>query len=147
MSEPFVPDAFEIPLGVEGPGFHLEPLGPAHNERDHEAWMTSIEHIRATPGMEGRDWPAPMTLEENMADMEMHAAEFDDRSSFTYSILDGDEVIGCVYIYPGHADIDAEVRSWVTNDRADMDPLVWETLSRWLTEDWPFRSIAYASRV
>ena len=32
--------------------------------------------------------------------MEMHYREFVERKSFTYSILDGDEVIGCVYIYP-----------------------------------------------
>ena len=39
-----------------------------------------------------------MTLEQNLADMEMHAKEFVDRESFTYSILDGDVVIGCVHL-------------------------------------------------
>ncbi|MGB7859360.1 MAG: N-acetyltransferase [Acidimicrobiia bacterium] len=147
MSAPFVPTDFDVPTTFEGPGFHLEPLGPVHNERDHEAWISSIDHIRATPGMEWRSWPSPMTLEENMADMEMHAREFDGRHSFTYSILDGEAVIGCVYIYPGADGSDAHVRSWVTESRPEMDSIVWKALNGWLRRVWPFRSISYASRV
>ena len=109
--------------------------------------MSSIEHIRATPGMEGGRWPRPMTIEENMADLEGHAREFADREAFAYSVLDGDEVIGCLYIDPakdgGH---DAEVRSWVTASRADLDPVVWRSVSEWLAERWPFENVAYASR-
>jgi hypothetical protein len=123
MSEPFVPTDFEVPLTFDGPGFHLEPLHPVHNERDYQAWMSSIEHIKATPGMEGRMWPRPMTLHENMADMEMHAKEFTDREGFTYSILDGDIVIGCVYIQPAKDDHDAAVRSWVTESDPRWTPL------------------------
>lgn len=145
VSEPFVPTDFEVPLRFHGPGFHLEPLGPVHNERDYRAWMSSIEHIKATPGMDGRSWPSPMTLEENLADMEMHAAEFANRESFTYSILDGDVVIGCVYIYPSDDDCDAVVRSWVTESRAEMDHVVREALRGWLAAEWPFGEISYAS--
>jgi len=143
----FVPDDFEVPAEFEGPGFRLEPLGPVHNERDHEAWMSSIEHIRATPGMEGGGWPRPMTIDENMADLEGHAREFADREAFAYSVLDGDDVIGCLYIDPaedeGH---DATVNSWVTASRAEMDPVVWRAVSDWLTERWPFENVAYATR-
>jgi hypothetical protein len=147
MSEPFVPPDFEAPSTFAGPGFHLEPLGPVHNERDHEAWMSSIDHIRSTPGMDWRKWPTPMTLEENLTDMETHAREFEDRVGFTYSILDGDDVIGCVYIYPDdRPDVDARVRSWVRVSRAEMDAEVWRSLSRWLAEEWPFERIDYAPR-
>ena len=146
MSEPFIPTDFEVPLTFVGPGFHLEPLDPVHNERDYQAWMSSIEHIKATPGMDWRRWPRPMTLQENMADMEMHAKEFTDREGFTYSILDGDMVIGCVYIYPAEDNHDADVRSWVTEGRPEMDPVVWETLSGWLATEWPFRRFSYADR-
>ncbi|REK13115.1 MAG: N-acetyltransferase [Actinobacteria bacterium] len=146
MSTSFIPDDFEVPRQFFGPGFHLEPLGPEHNERDHEAWMSSIEHIRSSPGMNFRSWPAPMSLEENLADMEMHAREFEERKSFTYSILDGDEVIGCVYIYPGETSDSANVRSWVRESRAAMDTIVRESLDDWLREMWPFSQIAYAVR-
>ena len=114
-----VPDDFDVPVAFEGPGFRLEPLGPIHNERDHEAWMSSIEHIRATPSLRGWTWQSPMTIEENMVDLEGHAREFADREAFAYSVLDGDDVIGCLYIDPaedeGH---DAKVTSWVTASRA-----------------------------
>jgi hypothetical protein len=146
MSEPFVPTDFKVPLTFNGPGFHLEPLDPVHNERDYQAWMSSIEHIKATPGMDWNSWPIPMTLKENMADMEMHAKEFTDRESFTYSILDGDMVIGCVYILPTKTDYDAAVRSWVTESRSEMDPVIWETLNEWLPAEWPFGEYSYASR-
>lgn len=146
-SSPLVPEAFAAPLSFAGPGFHLEPLAPIHNERDHEAWMASIDHIRKTPGMDWVSWPTPMSLADNMADMEMHYQEFVDRKSFTYSILDGDEVIGCVYIYPDDGGSDAHVRSWVKASRAEMDEVVWSSLSKWLVEDWPFDSIRYQSRL
>lgn len=147
MSDPFVPADFEVPLRFEGTGFHLEPLGPEHNRRDHEAWMSSIDHIRSTPGMEGWDWPTPMTLDENLDDMNMHAREFVERKSFTYSVLDGDEVIGCVYIYPSDSpDHDAQVRSWVAASRAEMDVIVWREVSEWLEAEWPFSSFSYDPR-
>ncbi len=146
MAEPFVPAGFDVPLAFDGPGFHLEPLGPTHNQRDHEAWMSSIDHIRTTPGMEDWDWPAPMTLEENMADMDMHARHFVEQAGFTYSILDHDDVIGCVYIYPTKEGDGAQVRSWVRESRAEMDTIVWRALSDWLGKQWPFRSITYAPR-
>jgi hypothetical protein len=143
----FVPADFEVPVSFQGPGFHLEPLAPVHNERDHQAWMNSIEHIRATPGMDWTSWPTSMTLERNLEDMEMHYGEFVERKSFTFSILDGDDVIGCVYIYPdAEGDFDAHVRSWVSKDRAEMDAVVWRSLSAWLLEDWPFETIRYEAR-
>lgn len=147
MASPLVPDDFDVPLTFNGPGFHLEPLAPVHNERDHAAWMSSIDHIKATPGMDWSSWPTPMTVDKNMADMEMHYREFTERKSFTYSILDGDEVIGCVYIYPSKsAGYDAEVRSWVRASRSEMDRVVWTSLSDWLSRVWPFRGVSYAER-
>lgn len=143
----FVPDDFVVPTRFDGPGFQLEPLGPVHNERDHQTWMSSIDHIRATPGMEEGAWPTPMTLDENMSDLEGHAREFTERDAFAYSVLDGEEVIGCIYINPaddGHHD--AQVRSWVSASRADMDPVVWRSVNEWLLESWPFDSFSYASR-
>ena len=147
MREPLVPDSFDVPTRFQDEGFHLEPLGPEHNERDYEAWMSSIDHIRSTRGLQDWDWPTPMTLEQNLGDLEDHARDFRERSGFTFSILDGDEVIGCVYIYPPRSDgYDAKVRSWVRASRAEMDAVVWRSLSTWLTTEWPFEQIDYAPR-
>ena len=99
----FVPDGFAVPRELVTEEFRLEPLGPQHNAGDYEAWMSSIDHIRATPGFEGWRWPDPeMTAEQNLGDLQRHAEEFAQRSGFTYTVLEGGSgrVIGCVYIYP-----------------------------------------------
>jgi RimJ/RimL family protein N-acetyltransferase len=147
---PFVPDDFEPPRGLAAPEFVLEPLGPQHNESDYPAWSSSIAHIRATPGYADSKWPREMTLDENLADLERHARDFESRKGFTYTVLDrqGGEVIGCVYIYPPREGEpgDAAVYSWVTADRAALDEPLWRTVSAWLRDAWPFREPVYAAR-
>jgi len=49
-ADEFVPVGFAPPTSLATDQFHLEPLGPQHNQADHAAWMSSIEHIRSTPG-------------------------------------------------------------------------------------------------
>ncbi len=147
MDPSFVPADFTIPTQFEGEGFRLEPLGPQHNERDYAAWTPSIDHIRSTPGFQDSAWPHPMSPEANLGDLERHAHDFANRSGFTYSILDGDEVIGCLYIYPARTvDGDASVKSWVTERRAEMDMIVWRDVSTWLRDQWPFRNPVYDRR-
>jgi RimJ/RimL family protein N-acetyltransferase len=143
----FVPDDFQPPLRLVVDHILLEPLGPEHNEDDHEAWSSSIEHIRATPGFADGRWPRPMTLEENRADLERHARDFAARSGFTYTVLDPSDrsVIGCVYIYPDNkGGDDAVVASWVRATHAGCDVALRELVSRWLVEAWPFGRIGYA---
>ena len=144
----FVPPGFDVPTGLGTPWFSLEPLGPEHNERDFHAWTSSIGHIRATPGYEGRSWPHPMTLEENLGDLEMHARDFRDRVGFTYTVLDAEgDAVGCVYIYPAEDDEhDARVLSWVRASRGELDPVLWREVSSWLEREWPFERVAYAPR-
>ena len=99
----FVPAGFEPPHGLEADAFRLEPLGPEHNERDYAAWSSSIEHILGSPGYGPESsWPRPLSLEENLGDLERHARDFAERTGFTYTVLDSDDdVIGCVYVLPG----------------------------------------------
>ena len=145
----FVPPDFDVPLRLEAPEFALEPLAPEHNERDHDAWTSSAEHIHATPGWEESSWPREMTLEENRRDLERHAEDFRRRTGFTYTVLsrpDGD-VVGCVYIYPvADSDYDARVLSWVRASRAELDIPLWRAVSDWVESDWPFRKVEYAAR-
>ena len=141
----FVPDGFEPPRGLETSDFRLDPLGPEHNERDHEAWSSSIEHIRASPGYPDGSWPHPMSLAENLADLERHAGDFAALRGFTYTVLDaGDDVIGCVYVYPAEDDLyDASVQSWVRVSRAELDPVLRAAVAEWLASSWPFRRPLY----
>lgn len=110
--------------------------------------MSSIDHIRATPGFSGRDWPKEMSLEANRQDLIDHARDFEERVGFTYSVLDVDEVIGCVYIYPSRDnEHDANIRSWVTEAHKELDIELWSTVSDWITTAWPFTNPEYAPRV
>lgn len=148
---PFVPSAFVVPQGLSDQLFLLEPLGPQHNEADYAAWTSSIEHIRATPGFSERSWPHEMAIEENLADLESHARDFEARTGFTYSVLDPGSrvVVGCVYIYPLRPpddNVDATVRSWVRTASAQLDVPLWRAVTRWLAGDWPFTRIEYAAR-
>jgi hypothetical protein len=141
----FVPVGFEPPLGLATESFRLEPLGPAHNERDYAAWSSSIDHILASPGY-GPDsrWPHPMSLEENLGDLVRHDRDFAERKGFTYSVLDGDEVVGCVYVYPsGDGAHDADIRSWVRESRAGLDRSLREAVVAWLASEWPFERPLY----
>ncbi|WP_328926315.1 N-acetyltransferase [Streptomyces sp. NBC_00190] len=148
----FVPADFEVPRALTEDAFRLEPLGEQHNVRDLAAWTGSIEHIRATPGFVGRGWPPVegMSAEANGGDLARHARDFAERRGFTYTVLEGDdEVIGCLYMYPGKDDPDSvQVSSWVRADRAHLDLPLYEAVSRWLREAWPFEHgrIDYAPR-
>jgi hypothetical protein len=155
--ELFVPEDFAVPEGLTTGEFRLVPLGPQHNEPDYAAWTASMDHIQATPGFVGRDWPHPMCLEDNLRDLERHAQDFAGRRGFTYTVLGAGtgtgDVIGCVYIYPrrdqgpdGTAGRNAAVSSWVRADHAALDPVLHDAVRAWLERDWPFDSIDYAPR-
>ena len=145
---PLVPDHFVVPIELRSASFRLEPLGPDHNARDHQAWMSSIAHLQATPGFEDRGWPPDegFSAEQNLDDLVEHADEFERRVAFAYSVLDpnSDDVIGCVYIDPGDRDGSASVRSWVRADVAELDAPLRKAVRDWLTESWPFNDIEYA---
>jgi hypothetical protein len=113
--------------------------------------MSSIEHIRATPGFSTWGWPPVegMSLEENLRDLRRHAEDFERRVGFTYTVLDDhDVVIGCVYIYPSRPDpAITQVRSWVTATRAELDSVLYDAVDRWLAADWPFTEVRYRNGV
>ena len=144
-----VPSGFVVPTALVTDAFRLEPLGPQHNDPDYEAWSSSLEHIRMTPGWETGSWPDDRSLADNLNDLERHADDFEQRTGFTYTVLDpatGD-VIGCVYIYPDKTgEHDARVSSWVRASRADLDVPLWRAVTDWLADEWPFESVAYAER-
>ena len=150
MEGPFVPAGFVVPLALTTEQFRLEPLGPQHNESDYEAWSSSIEHIRTTPGWETSSWPDERSLADNLRDLQGHADDFENRKGFTYTVLDpaAGEVIGCVYIYPDKSgEREARVLSWVAASRGELDVELWRAVTDWLADDWPFAHVAYAERV
>lgn len=150
-SDDFVPVGFRAPTSLTTDRFRLEPLGPQHNEADHGAWTSSIEHIRSTPGYSDTQWPPPsgMSLEQNLADLSRHADDFTRSVGFTFTVLDPDDgdVIGCVYLYPSRSEEwDVTVRSWVRADRADLDVPLADAVAGWLATDWPWERVDRCGR-
>jgi len=149
-SSPLVPEDFPVPVGLRSELFVIEPLDAQHNVADHAAWTSSIDHIKATPGFEGRAWPdRPMSTEENAADIAQHVRDFAGRTGFAYTVLSAasGDVIGCVYFYPPRrSGYDVDVRSWVRADHAELDKALYDLVRRWLAEAWPFRTPDYAER-
>ena len=108
-----------------------------------------LEHIHATPGWEKSNWPDDRSKDDNLRDLQGHSEDFEKRAGFTYTVLDpatGD-VIGCVYIYPDKSEQhDARVSSWVRASRPELDAPLWQAVSDWLADEWPFERPAYAAR-
>jgi L-amino acid N-acyltransferase YncA len=141
-----VPRGFEPPQVLVTERFRLEPLGPQHNESDHAAWTSSIDHVRSTPGFPNGGWPPPegMSLEQNLDDLRRHAADFEALRGFTFTVLapGTDDVIGCVYVYPSRSsDADVTVRSWVSADHAELDLPLADAVATWLEADWPWERV------
>ena len=108
-----------------------------------------MQHIHDTPGWETSSWPDDRSLADNLRDLQRHADDFQNRTGFTYTVLDAGsaDVIGCVYIYPGKSEKhDAQVHSWVTTGRRELDVPLWRAVSGWLADDWPFERVEYAER-
>lgn len=139
-----MPDDSVPPRALLAERFRLEPLGPQHNESDLAAWSSSIDHIWSTLGFPDGSWPPPegMSLEENLADLTRHAADFKASKGFTFTVLDpaDEEVIGCVYVYPTKSpDHDVQVQSWVRVDVAELDRPLAQAVADWLAADWPWQ--------
>ncbi|MFN8019986.1 MAG: hypothetical protein U0Q03_00535 [Acidimicrobiales bacterium] len=159
MSWPTI-DPADVPAAPHTATLRLEPLHPRHNRRDHAAWMSSIDHIHATPGFQpgvwgGDSWPYEMALEANRADLEMHWDEFRRGVAYAYTVLDPhtDDVIGCVYIDPDEAPLgpdgvraDAMVRSWVRASHAHLDGELARVVGDWLASSWPFAGVRWPGR-
>jgi len=149
VSSSFVPDSFEVPATLETERFQLRMLSTDEVEKDYEAVMESRELLHA---QFGGPWPREgFTLQENLADLERHQREFEQREAFAYTVVSLDEsrVLGCVYINPSEdEDTDAEVYMWVRQSEFDkgLDPILYETVKKWLKETWLFEGVNYSGR-
>lgn len=142
-TQTFIPADFDPPVLLVTDRFRLEPLGPQHHEADLAAWMSSVEHLRSTPGYPDGNWPPPegYALERNLQDLTRHAADFEARKGFTFTVLDAvdGDVIGCVYLYPPEKEgFDVSVQSWVRASHAALDTPLADALVEWIATDWPW---------
>jgi hypothetical protein len=146
---PFVPTEFVVPNEFATANFTLRMLSIDDVEKDFEAVTSSAERVSKVWPDSG--WPAGLTLRQNLIDLGWHEKEFQNRTSFAYTMVSPDEsqVLGCVYFYPTEkAEYDAEVFLWVRESEAatDLDEELFEAVQRWLATDWPFHRPAYPGR-
>ena len=145
----FVPTEFDVPSELVTANFTLRMLSVDDVEKDFEAVMSSAARLSQVWPDSG--WPAGLTLRQNLIDLGWHEKEFQNRSSFAYTMVASDEsqVLGCVYFYPTEkAGYDAEVFLWVRESAAarDLDKELFEVVQHWLASDWPFENPAYPGR-
>ncbi len=154
----FYPADTFLPDHLTTKQFHLEPLTPAHAQRDYDALMESQAMLQL---WSGSSWPSDsFTLAENAADLAWHAEEHEQRVAFTYTVLTPDRhrCLGCVYIKPlsdvwqdaPSAEIPASItRFWVTEPMlpTGLEADLLHALIDWLTSDaWEFKRVCFHTR-
>ena len=140
-----VPEAFEVPTGLEHERFRLRKLTVDDVVKDFDAICSRVDH-------EGRPQPPFVpTVALNLVDLGWHQKEFELRRSFAYTVVapDESEVLGCVYITPAEsAAYEAEVLFWVRASAfADgFDPVLEAAVREWVATAWPFERVTFAER-
>jgi hypothetical protein len=148
-SHPFVDNEFEIPARLETEEFRLRMLTVNDVVKDYDAVISSVDYLRDVWPDSG--WPDGLTLEQNLIDLGWHQGEFQNRSSFAYTVvtLDESRVVGCVYINPTRKrGYDAEVYLWAREAPIGSPPdaRLLEAVEAWLSTDWPFENAAFPGR-
>ena len=149
-----VPDSFQVPEKLETPDFVIRKLVFRDAELDYKAVMSSIDIIHKT---RGGDWPtSTLGFEDDQIDLGWHQREFENGTSFAYTImsLDEKECLGCLYLYPpgyrdeSSKDADVDVSFWVTQKAYEQGLCVkaYKVLDSWLKSTWPFRKIIYTNK-
>jgi hypothetical protein len=146
---PFVESEFKVPEKLETREFRLRMLTVNDVVKDYDAVMSSVEQLKNV--WPDSDWPDGLTLEQNLIDLGWHQGEFQNRTSFTYTVvaLDEAKVVGCVYLYPTRKrGYDAEVYLWAREAAlgSPQDSSLFEAVDEWLAAEWPFENVAFPGR-
>lgn len=145
-----LPESESAPRRSHGSEFVIRPLTISDVEIDYEAVMASRDRIRGTFGPDD-EWPtADLTLEQDRIDLGWHQKEFQRRDAFTYAVSDAGDTVefGCLYVQPTDADYDAAVYFWLSDAAVDrgLDEAIDSHIRNWISEAWPFTSVAYPGR-
>ena len=146
----FVAPDFPVPASAKMAAYQLVPLGPDLAKHDYDAYMSSIDHLRAT--FSTGSWPNDkITMADAVKDVEGEIARFKARKSFTYAVLtlDGKRELGCVYISPSRQPgFDAQVRMWVTKAEFDkgFEAKLRADMKTWIGSAWPFKNVAWPEK-
>ena len=153
MTKKFIPIDFKIPEILETDRFRLRMLTVNDVDKDYDAVMTSMEHLQKTKPFGPTDkWPTKdLTFEQDLIDLGWHQKEFQQKSSFAFTVmnLDETECLGCMYIYPsGNPEYDAIIMMWVRQSEIanGLDEILFSNVKKWIQKKWPFNKVAYPGR-
>jgi len=148
-SKGIVPDDFEVPLRFENEHFIIRPIKASDAEMDYEAVMESIDIIHKSL-LSDRWPPQDFTIKHNMEQILIKEKQFNKKKSFTYAVLSPDErrILGSVYINRGIGGPEAAVFMWIRKSEFNqgMDPVLEETVKKWIKNQWPFEYVVYPGR-
>lgn len=144
----FVAKGFNVPLKLDTSTFRLRKLTAKDTEKDFDAVNSSISHLQFVFESE---WPKGITLEENLSALTAHEEDFNERTAFTYTVVELDEsrVLGCVYINPtDKVNYDAEIYLWARQSelKNELEVKLQKTLKNWLKEKWPFKKVIFLGK-
>ena len=145
----FIPSEFIVPEKLETEEFRLRMLSIDDVDKDFEAVTSSTDHLsKVWPETE---WPKGLTLRQNLIDLGWHEKEFQNRTSFAFTMvtLDESKVLGCVYFFPSRkAGYDAEIFMWVRASELakGLDQRLFNVVQSWTASEWPFKNPAYPGR-
>ena len=148
----FLPKDFEVPQELETNRFRLRMLKVSDVVKDFDAVMSSIKHLQKTkPFGPNQKWPNDLTFEQNLIDLGWHQKEFQMRSSFAYTVMNLEEskCLGCIYIEPSsNPNYETMIFLWVRQSEIEngLDQHLFESVKKWISEKWPFKTIAYPGR-
>ena len=144
----FYPEDAIVPEELRTEEFLLRPLRVSDVEIDYAAVMDSKDMLHI---MSQSSWPSDdFTVDMNRRDLERHEKEHDERTAFTYTVLDPTErtCLGCVYVNhlkegPMKGDHVAMLRFWVrqTYLEGDLDRRLLESLIDWFRNEWAFSRV------
>lgn len=152
-----VPENFTPPNLVKE-NYIARKLMASDAELDFAAVMSSIDIIKET---RGGSWPsANLTLEEDRIDLSWHQREFENNSSFAYTVVNKDETkcLGCFYLYPmgfrtdlgkDNSNYDIDLSWWVTQEMYNQGfyDQLGRDIKEWLEKEWPFKKVYFSNKV
>lgn len=149
-----LPKEFKVPDNVKTEDFLFRKLTTRDVYLDYIAVMSSIDVIRRT---RGGSWPTTdYTFEDDLINLGWHQREFENRSSFTYTVFttDNETCLGCFYFYnPGFREeidtaYDVDISFWVTQEAYNkgLYKKLYTELKNFIV-GWPFKNPYFSNDI
>lgn len=145
-----------VPGEAESNNLIIRPIRESDKARFFHSYMTSQKWLYKKLGWA---WPSEKsTLEQNSTMVDYHLEQVEQKTAFTYVVLDKSDnsIIGAVYMVPVASErqensgisksaYNAEVSWWLLESAVDnnLHNDLFALLTRWLGESWPWRQVMF----